>query len=372
MSSQTSPTPTLLERLAGRLTEATKRGPLKRLWPVTEAMDEALLGTPRTARTAPFLRDGMDIKRMMSLVIVALILPTLAGVYFYGLRVLAMIAVSYAAGGAVEVAFAAIRRKPIHEGFLVTGLIFPLILPPTLPLWVVAVGVIFGTFFGKEVFGGTGRNIFNPALVGRLFISLAFPPYFATMWGKMHWGGAGGLVRWTVDSVTQATPLISFKGSQVVGIDPLSLLLGHAPGSVGETFRIGIIAGGLFLVFTRGADWRIPVSYILSTALFSFVLGLLLPGRVAPVWFQLLSGGLLFGAFFMANDPVTAPFTFTARWIYGILLGLLTVLIRALSGLPESVMFSILLLNATTPLLDKLALNLAYPRAGTRIRRNPA
>lgn len=375
MSSQTGPTgptPSLLERISGRLTQATKRGLLKRLWPVTEAMDEALLGTPRTARTAPFLRDGMDIKRMMSLVIVALILPTLAGVYFYGLRVLAMIAVSYAAGGAVEVAFAAIRRKPIHEGFLVTGLIFPLILPPTLPLWVVAVGVVFGTFFGKEVFGGTGRNIFNPALVGRLFISLAFPPYFATMWGKMHWGGAGGLVRWTVDSVTQATPLISFKGSQVVGVDPLSLLLGHAPGSVGETFRIGIIAGGLFLVFTRGADWRIPVSYILSTALFSFVLGLLLPGRVAPVWFQLLSGGLLFGAFFMANDPVTAPFTFTARWIYGILLGLLTVLIRALSGLPESVMFSILLLNATTPLLDKLALNLAYPRAGTRIRRNPA
>jgi RnfABCDGE-type electron transport complex D subunit len=370
---QTRPTrPNALERLAGRLKEATRTGPLARLWPVTEALDEAMLGTPKTARSAPFLRDGMDVKRLMSLVILALALPTLAGVYFYGLRVLAMIAVSYAAGGAVEVAFAAIRRKPIHEGFLVTGLIFPLILPPTIPLWVVAVGVVFGTFFGKEVFGGTGRNIFNPALVGRLFISLAFPPYFATMWGKMHWGGTGGLLRWTVDAITQATPLISFKGSQVISIDPMSLLLGHAPGCVGETFRIGIIAGGLFLVFTRAADWRIPISYLASTVLFSFVLGALLPGRVAPAWFQLLSGGLLFGAFFMANDPVTAPFTFTGRWIYGVMLGLLTVLIRALSGLPESVMFAILLMNATTPLLDKLALNLAYPRASTRIRRSVA
>lgn len=364
--------PTFLEKVAARLKAATASGPLKRLWPVTEALDEALLGTPKTARSAPFLRDGMDIKRMMSLVIISLIPPVIAGTYFYGLRVLAMIAVSYAAGGVVEVAFAALRRKPIHEGFLVTGLIFPLILPPTAPLWLVAVGVAFGAFFGKEVFGGTGRNLFNPALVGRLFVSLAFPRYFATMWGKMHWGGTGGLLRWTVDATTQATPLISFKGSHILATDPLSLLIGHAPGCVGETFRIGIILGGLFLVFTRAADWRIPISYLGGTAIFAAIFGVLLPGRVAPVWFQLLSGGLLFGAFYMANDPVTSPFTFRARWIYGAMLGLLTVLIRALSGLPESVMFAILLMNAAAPLLDKLVLATVHKRADTRIRRHVA
>jgi RnfABCDGE-type electron transport complex D subunit len=359
----------LLRAVVGRLNALTASGPLQRLQPVTEALDEALLGTDKTAKAAPFLSDGMDVKRMMSLVIIGLIPSALAGIYFYGWYVAAMIAVSYAVGGAVEVAFAMVRRKGIHEGFLVTGLIFPLVLPPTTPLWIVAVGIFFGTFFGKEVFGGTGRNIFNPALVGRLFVSLAFPSYFATMWGKMHWGGAGGFVHWTVDAVTQATPLISFKGQHLVSSDPLSLFIGHAPGCVGETFRIGIILGGLFVVVTRAGDWRVPVSYLGSVAVSALVLRGLMPERVAPVWFQLLSGGLLFGAFFMANDPVTSPFTFTGRWIYGGVLGILTVLIRALSGLPESVMFAILLMNATGPLIDKAVLNATYRGATTHVRR---
>jgi RnfABCDGE-type electron transport complex D subunit len=359
----------LLRTLTRRLDRLTATGPLRRLRGIAEAMDEAMFGTGRTAVAAPFLRDGMDIKRMMSMVILALLPATFAGIYFYGWRVVAMIATSYAVGGAVEVGFSMARRKPIHEGFLVTGLIFPLILPPTTPLWIVAVGVFFGIFFGKEVFGGTGHNIFNPALVGRLFISLAFPTYFSTMWGKMHWGGYGGFVRWTVDAVTQATPLIDFKGSHIVSTDPLSLLLGHAPGCVGETFRIGIILGGLFLVFTRAADWRVPVAYLGTVALTSLVLHGILPERVAPPWFQLLSGGLLFGAFFMSNDPVTSPSTFTARWIYGIILGFTTVAIRALSGLPESVMFAILLMNAVSPLLDSMVLGYAYRRAGSRVRR---
>jgi Na(+)-translocating NADH:ubiquinone oxidoreductase B subunit len=359
----------LVESLARRVNALTRQGPLRRFWPVTEALDEALLGTDKTAVAAPFISGGMDVKRLMTMVIIALLPATIAGVYYYGWRVVAMIATSYIVGGAVEVTFSVVRRRPIHEGFLVTGLIFPLILPPTLPLWMVAVGVFFGTFFGKEVFGGTGRNVFNPTLVGRLFISLAFPSYFGTMWGKMHWGGAGGLTHWTVDAITQATPLIDFKGTHLVSTDPLSLLLGHAPGSVGETFRIGIIVGGLFLIFVKAADWRIPVSYILSTAVFAFLLRWLIPARVAPVWFHLLSGGLLFGAFFMANDPVTSPYTFTGRWIYGAFIGLLTVLIRALSGLPEGVMFAILLANAVAPLLDMMVVDAAYKRASTKVRR---
>ena len=243
----------LLKRVVAKLNSLTAKGPLRRLQPVTEALDEALLGTDKTARSAPFISDGMDVKRMMSLVILGLVPSAIAGIYFYGWYVVAMIATSYAVGGMTEVAFSMVRRKPIHEGFLVTGLVFPLILPPMTPLWIVAVGIFFGVFFGKEVFGGTGRNIFNPALVGRLFISLAFPGHFATMWGKMHWGGAGGFVHWTVDAVTQATPLISFKGSQLISTDPISLLVGHAPGCVGETFRIGILLGGLFVVVTRAA-----------------------------------------------------------------------------------------------------------------------
>jgi RnfABCDGE-type electron transport complex D subunit len=359
----------LLESVVAWLNRATAKGPLKRLQPVTEALDEALLGTDKTAKAAPFVSDGMDVKRLMTLVIVGLLPSTLAGIYFYGWYVAAMIATSYAVGGMIEVAFAMARRKPIHEGFLVTGLIFPLILPPTTPLWIVAVGVSFGVFFGKEVFGGTGRNIFNPALVGRLFISLAFPSHFATMWGKMHWGGAGGFVKWTVDATTQATPLINFKGSHMLTSDPLSLLIGHAPGCVGETFRIGILLGGLFVILTRAGDWRVPVAYLGSVAASALVLHGIMPERVAPVWFQLLSGGLLFGAFFMANDPVTSPFTFTGRWLYGIMLGILTVLIRALSGLPESVMFAILLMNAVGPLLDKLVLDIAFRRATVKVRR---
>jgi len=358
-----------LRTLVERLNAGTTKGRWRRLHGVVEALDEALFGTSRTAAAAPFVRDGMDIKRMMSMVIIALLPATVAGVYFYGWRVAAMIVTSYVVGGATEVAFSMARRKPVHEGFLVTGLLFPLILPPTLPLWIVAVGVFFGVFFGKEVFGGTGHNIFTPALVGRIFISLAFPTHFATMWGKVHWGCCPGFLRWTVDAVTQATPLIDFKGSHVISTDPWSLLMGHAPGCVGETFRIGIIVGGLFLVFTRAADWRVPVAYLGSVVLSALALRGLMPERVAPVWFQLLSGGLLFGAFFMSNDPVTSPSTFTARWIYGILLGILTVLIRALSGLPESVMFAILLMNAVSPLLDSMVMNLAFRRAYARVRK---
>lgn len=336
---------------------------LKRFYPVIEATDEFFFGTDKTTRFAPHILDGIDIKRYMSFVIIGLVPATVAAVYFYGLRVLAIIAVSYAFGGLVEVAFSVGRRKPIYEGFLVTGLIFPLILPPTTPLWMVAVGVVFGAFFGKEVFGGTGRNIFNPALVGRVFLSLAFPEYFATKWQAPFLKGLGGFVHYTTDAVTTATPLINFKGTQVLADYP-SLLLGTAPGSIGEVFRIGIIAGGIFLIITRISDWRIPLSYLLTVFVFSFFANRVSAVNFAPPLFQLLAGGLLFGAFFMATDPVTSPFTFEGRWIYGILLGILTVLIRGLSGFVEGVMFAILFMNALTPLIDTVVVNFKFRKYG--------
>jgi len=321
---------------------------LKRFKPVVEAADEFFFGTDKVTLFTPHIEDGIDIKRYMSFVIIGLLPATIASIYFFGPRVIAMIAVSYIFGGLTEVVFSAVRRKPVHEGFLVTGLIFPLVLPPLVPLWMVALGVVFGVMFGKEVFGGTGRNIFNPALVGRVFVSLAFPSVFSASW-KMPLS----------DTITSATPLVGFKSAHAIP-DLYSLLLGSQPGSIGEVFRIGIIAGGIFLILVKIIDWRIPLSYLGMVFIFASLGNKMNPEVFAPAAFQLLAGGLLFGAFFMATDPVTSPFTKTGRWVYGILLGVITVSIRSLSGFVEGVMFSILLMNAFAPLIDTIVVNLRF------------
>jgi len=233
---------------------------LAKFKPVLVATDEFFFGTDKVT-TLPHIVDSLDIKRFMSMVVIALIPVTLASVYFWGLRILAIIAVSYIFGGLVEVAFAITRKKEIHEGFLVTGLIFPLILPPTIPLWMVAVGVMFGVLFGKEVFGGTGRNIFNPAIVGRIFLSIAFPKIMSTYWQLPFSSGLGGLLHYqNIDAITSATPLAIFKNQGIIA-SYKGLLLGFNTGCIGETFRIGIIAGGIFLILVKIVDWRIPLAY---------------------------------------------------------------------------------------------------------------
>jgi Na+-transporting NADH:ubiquinone oxidoreductase subunit B/electron transport complex protein RnfD len=220
----------------------------------------------------------------------------------------------------------------------------------------VAVGIVFGTFFGKEVFGGTGRNIFNPALVGRLFITIAFPSIMSASWRVPF-----------ADAVSSATPLSVWRSTGEAA--PLEdLLFGSVAGSMGEVFRIGIIAGGLLLILSRIANWRVPLTYLLSVALFSALGSLAIPDRVAPPLFQLLTGGLLFGAFFMATDPVTSPMTKAGKHVFGILAGLLTVLIRSFSGFTEGVMFSIVFLNALTPLIDHVVLTTRYRAAKTGVK----
>ena len=315
---------------------------------IFETLDGILFGVRDRVPMAPHLRDNIEIKRFMSAAIIALLPATAAAVVFYGWYALAIILVSYVAGGVTEVAFALIRRRHIEEGFLVTGLIFPLVLPPTSPLWIVAVGSVFGVFFGKEVFGGTGRNIFNPALVGRLFITIAFPMEMSASW-KVPFA----------DAVTTATPLASFKSAGEL-TSYSDLLFGGAAGSMGEIVRIGIILGGIVLMATKVANWRIPVFYLASVALFSFIGNLLLPETIAPPLFQLLSGGLLFGAMFMVTDPVTSPYNGEAKVVFGILVGLLTVLIRGFSGYTEGVMFSIIFMNALTPLIDHFTVKAKY------------
>ena len=321
---------------------------------IFETMDGIIFGTPHVTPGAPHFVDHIEIKRFMIFADLAILPTAIAAGYFFGIHVLWMIIVSFVVGGIVEVSFALIRKREIEEGFLVTAFIFPMILPPTLPLWAVAIGVFFGVFFGKEIFGGTGRNIFNPALVGRLFITMAFPEIMSA--------------RWQVplsDAITSATPLTLYNAEGTI-TSMSELLFGMGlqtgAGSMGEVFRIGIIAGGIFLILVKVTDWKIPTFYIGTVALLSWILNMITP-QVAPPMFQLLSGGLLFGAFFMATDPVTSPYTRMGKVIFGVMCGVLTVLIRGFAGYAEGVMFSIILMNGMTPLIDHLVMENKYRKS---------
>ncbi len=345
----------MLRKILDNINEVSQKNKLLRLFkPVITATDEFFFGTDKVT-ALPHVVDRMDVKRYMSFVIVALLPALAASVYFWGPRVIWLVLVSYFFGGLVEAAFAIVRKREIHEGFLVTGLIFPLTLPPTVPFWAVAVGVMFGVIFGKEVFGGTGRNIFNPAITGRIFLSIAFPKLMAGSWIQPFF------YQNRLDAVTSATPLALFK-SKAVEVDIYRLLFGNSAGCIGETFRIGLIIGGVFLIWTKISNWRLPLSAFISVIGFSFLGHHFAPDKFASPVFQIFSGGLLLGVFFMASDPVTSPFTRAGKWIGGAVLGFLIVLIRALSGYTEGVMFSILLLNVFTPLFDRMALDIKYPK----------
>jgi Na(+)-translocating NADH:ubiquinone oxidoreductase B subunit len=351
----------LLERFRPLFEEG---GRLRRFKPVFEATESFFFAPSTQTPGSPHVRDPLDLKRFMSVVIIALLPTAVAGVYFFGLRVLAMIAVSYAAGGAVEVLFAVVRKEEINEGFLVTGLIFPLILPPALPLWIVGVGVMFGVLVGKELFGGTGRNVFNPALVGRCFLALSYPAAMAANWIRPGGGLTGRLFQYVdascVDAVSSATPLIAAKHGTFAPV--LDLVTGRVAGSVGETSAIAILVGGLFLLATRVASWRTVTGVLGTFALLGWILHHQAPGSFGPAGWHFWAGGLLFGAFFMATDPVTSPVTSGGKWAYGALIGLSALLIRNLTGYVEGVMFAILLGNICAPMLDEVAIRFRLRR----------
>ncbi len=342
-----------MKPLKSILTKLSHAKRLSRFKTIFETMEGIIFGITETTPGAPHIVDNIEIKRYMSFAIIALLPTTVASIVFYGWHAVLVILACYIAGGIVEVAFAVIRKRHIEEGFLVTGLIFPLVLPPTVPIWVAVVGIAFGVLFGKEIFGGTGRNIFNPALVGRLFITIAFPQIMSASWQIPF-----------TDAITAATPLGMMKAAGEA-VPYRDLLLGLTAGSMGELFRIGIIAGGIFLMASKVANWRVPIFYLGTVVLFSFIGNIAVPAKIAPPLFQFLSGGLLFGAFFMATDPVTSPFTGTGKIFFGILLGILTVLIRSFSGYTEGVMFSIIFMNALAPLLDHFVLTARYKVAKT-------
>ena len=339
-------------------------GRLRGLRPLFDAIGNFFLSSSLRTETAPHVRDPLDVKRFMFIVVIALLPCVVAALYFFGLRVLVMILVSYAVGGAVEVLFAIVRKEEINEGFLVTGLLFPLILPPALPLWMVGVGVAFGVIVGKELFGGTGRNLFNPALVGRCFLAIGYPVAMSSNWIQPGSGFVGRLTEYVdashLDAISSATPLGAAK--QGAFEDVSDLFWGNVSGSVGETSAFALLLGGFFLILTRVANWRTVLGTIGSFALLGGVLHHVAPGTFGPAGWHLLAGGLLFGAFFMATDPVTSPITNSGKWAYAVIIGAATVLIRNLTPYVEGVMFAILLGNIAAPVLDEVAIRFRLRR----------
>ena len=326
-----------------------KGGSLSAMKPLFDAIDAFMFNPLTQSKLAPHARDPLDVKRYMSMVIIALIPCTMASFYFFGWRMLPMIMVSYMAGGAVEVAFAVIRKEEINEGFLVTGLLFPLILPPGLPLWMVAVGVMFGVLVGKEIFGGTGRNLFNPAIVGRCFLFLSHGLVMGNSWiepGKNWYGRLGEYATAPVDAVSQATPLADKT------LAPLSnLFFGNVSGCAGETSALALILGGVLLLFFGVANWRTVISILVSFGVMTAVMG---NGDMHLVLWHYMAGGLLLGTFFMATDPVSSPMTNGGKFVYGALIGIATALIRFKGSFAEGMMFAILVGNMFAPIIDEV------------------
>jgi electron transport complex protein RnfD len=301
----------------------------------------------------------------MTEVIIGLAPVILTAVYFFGISAVLLLVAATAGAVAAEWLFppSAKRGASLRDGSaILTGLILALTLPPGLPLWMAFVGGAVGIGIGKLAFGGLGQNQFNPALVGRAFLQAAFPTAMTT-WAPQ--GGVGELLdvrggnlalpltSGAVDAVTTATPLGLFKFQDAA--TPLQpLLFGQTGGSLGETCAIVIIVCGVVLAFRRAFDWRIPVSMLSTVFVISGIIWLIAPEQHPTPWFMLFSGGLLFGSVYMATDPVTSPITPRGAWIFGFGVGALVVLIRLWGGLPEGVMYAILLMNAATPLIERV------------------
>lgn len=313
-----------------------------------------------TSLSGPHIRDNTDLKRYMSVVMAAAAPTVLASIYFYGWRCMAVVILSYVVGIIIELGFAIHNKEEVTEGMFVTCILYPMILPPTIPFWMATVGIAVGIILGKEIFGGTGKNIFNPAIVGRTFLAVTFPVEMSAKWVLPFQGGLGGFVHWShsADVITSATPLGSFKNGNPENL--LNMFFGTTSGSMGETSALIIIICGVFLVLTRVANWRLPLATIAAALMLAFIMNIVNPGRFAPPLYHLLGGGLLFGAFFMVTDPVSAPFTSAGKWIYGALIGVVTIVIRNLSGYPEGMMFAILLLNMFAPVLDDIILAVKF------------
>ena len=292
-------------------------------------------------------------QKVMWRVVLATVPAMLAAIYFFGWRALAVIALSIAAGSFVEWLFCRARKEPISSAVFVTAILYALTLPPHVPYYVELVGIVVAIMFGKEVFGGYARNIFNPALVGRCFVYICFPVDMTAHWLAPYTSWPGGLAHWVkgVDAFTRATPLTVFKSGE--GLQPLgNLLFGYTGGSLGETSALLIIIGGIYMMVTRTANWRITAGCLIGAVTASVFYGLVGSTAVPGPLFTVLAGGFMFGAVYMATDPISAAQTNPGRWIFGIEVGVLTVIIRGFSNFNGAVMFAILLGNMFSPIME--------------------
>lgn len=267
--------------------------------------------------------------------------------YIFGLNVLLITSVSIAFAFIVEIVFSKVRKKPIEKAWIIVPLIFSLMMPPTATWWMAAIGSTFGVFFGKAIFGGLGKNVFHPSVVGILFLYFAFPPYMLTKW----------LNPVTEDVVATATPLITLNRGIEFPYSVTDLLLGNVPGAIGETFRLGIIVLGLLLILLKIIDWKAPLAFLTTIFIVNFAGGLLSPEKFRDPLLSLLVGGVMFAAFFLVSDASTAPKYPYSKIIYGVGIALITVIIRNFATFPEGVVFAVIIMNALAPIIDSMKIN---------------
>ena len=344
-----------------------------------DAFETFLFVPNTTTKKGAHIRDCNDLKRTMTMVILALIPAFLFGCFNTGsqvglegfaalaygfVRVLPMVAVSYIVGLGIEIVYAQIRKEEVAEGYLVTGLLIPMIMPVSTPLWMVALGVAFAVIFGTEVFGGTGMNVFNPALVARAFVFFAFTPQMS---GEKVWFSDWKMMGAT-DATTGATALEQLATKGEMQWSALDAFLGFIPGSFGETSTLCILLGAALLLYTGVASWRTMVSVFgggLAMGYLFQAVGL----TEFPAYYHLLVGGFVFGAVFMATDPVTSAQTNTGKYIVGFMTGALAVLVRVVNpAYPEGMMLAILFMNALTPTIDYFVVEANINRRKNRVK----
>jgi len=350
-----------------------KGGKFEKYGPAWSGIDTFLFVPNHTTKSGAHIRDGIDLKRIMIIVVFALVPATFFGVWnigfqhfsqlgvektflellwFGSVRFLPMVIISYAVGLGIEFAYAVFRGHAVNEGYLVSGLLIPLIMPIDLPLWMLTVSVIFAVVIGKEAFGGTGMNILNPALLARAF---AFFSYAGSMSGDKTWVADAGIT----DGVSGETILGSLATGKESALSAFDMFMGYMPGSVGETSVLMILIGAAFLIFTGIASWRIMLATIIGGGAMAFIFNLWGANTIMnfPWWQHLMVGGFMFGAVFMATDPVTAAQTTKGKWTYGIMIGVIAILVRIFNiAYPEGMMMAILLMNVFAPLIDHYVL----------------
>ena len=362
-----------------------KGGKLEKLYPLYEATDTILFSTDERTHSGPHIRDSVDIKRVMILVVIALIPCYIFGALNIGyqesltyslensdwrrnllsgiLKILPILTVTFATGAIWEILFAVVRRHPISEGFLVTCALIPLTLPATIPLWQVAIGTSFGIVIGKEIFGGVGMNIFNPALTTRAFLYFTYPVQIS---GDKVWAlapdGFSGATALSIPAGQVNSNAVSLLNeattNTVFDFSWINMFMGWIPGSIGETNKLIIILSALFLILTGITSWRIMLGSVIGLTFTAYLTNILSPFSsnamlTIPPHYHLVMGSFLFGTVFMATEPVTGAHTENGKWIYGFFIGMLTVIIRSINpAYPEGIMLAILLMNAFAPLID--------------------